>query len=261
MILSYMRNKVFEVEPMGSEGMAIRWRLVDSHLDMEIRMETRFPDLEITKVDVRIERSPHQECKAVEALAQKIVGVRIGGGLREIVIGLVGGKSGCGELTQGILDCCNGVILKPIRKDQLIAMVEELLKVQVRKWQRREVCLPCKVSVFQEGKDAGGTIRTLGGGGAFFEYPVPLFTGAMCRLRFTLPGTDRKVMVWSAVVVWTGKLNQKYSEGAGVRFLSIDREDQAAVDYFSSSGQGEEPGRDPGPGPARNGGEASPSGE
>ena len=111
MILSYTRNKEFDVEPMGADGLAVRWRLVDSHLDMEIRMEIRFPDLEITKIDVCIERSPHPECKAVEALSQKVVGVRIGGGLREIVIGLIGGGSGCGELTQGVLDCCNGVIL------------------------------------------------------------------------------------------------------------------------------------------------------
>jgi len=134
---------------------------------------------------------------------------------------------------------CDGIIFKPIRRDQLIAMVEELLKIQVRKWVRRKVRLPCKVTIFLEGEEGEGIIRTLGGGGAFFEYLAPLFTGDMCRIKFTLPETQREIMVWSAVVVWTGKLDEDGSEGSGVRFLTIDKEDQVEIDRFSTLGQNE----------------------
>jgi hypothetical protein len=35
----------------------------------------------------------------------------VGPGLRKIVQGLIGGSSGCAELTEGVLECCNAVIL------------------------------------------------------------------------------------------------------------------------------------------------------
>jgi len=37
--------------------------------------------------------------------------VRVGPGLRKIVQGVMGGPSGCTELTEGVMECCNAVIL------------------------------------------------------------------------------------------------------------------------------------------------------
>jgi len=111
MTLSFARNKVVEVEPLADDALSISWRLVDSLLQAEIAMKVRVPDLEIVEVDARISRSPHDTCAAAPELVKKMVGVRVGPGLRKIVRGLLGGASGCSEITEGVLECCNAVIL------------------------------------------------------------------------------------------------------------------------------------------------------
>jgi twitching motility two-component system response regulator PilH len=127
---------------------------------------------------------------------------------------------------------CDGIIFKPIRKDQLIAMVEGLLEIQGRNWERVEVSLPCMVTALLDGEHGEGTIHTLGGGGAFIECSFKLVPGDMCGLQFTFPGSDRKIMVWSAVAVWTGRLIENGPEGFGLRFLTIDKDDQEEIDNY-----------------------------
>ena len=48
---------------------------------------------------------------SAQELIQRAVGVRVGPGLRKIVRGLVGGSAGSPELTEGVLECANAVIL------------------------------------------------------------------------------------------------------------------------------------------------------
>jgi hypothetical protein len=111
MTLAYIRNKVVAVEPMEEGNLLITWRLVDSLTEAEIRMKVRLPDLEITEARSRLERSPHPECAAALDSVQKVVGVRVGPGLRKIVHGLMRGSAGCAELIEGILECANAAIL------------------------------------------------------------------------------------------------------------------------------------------------------
>jgi len=136
---------------------------------------------------------------------------------------------------------CDGIIFKPIRKDQLIAMVEEFLMVRGRSWERANLHLPCTVTALLDGEHGEGMVHTLGGGGTFVECSLHLVPGDMCGLQFTLPDRNRKIMIWSAVVVWTGKLTDDGPEGAGLRFLAIDRDDQAQIDEYTTgntNGQG-----------------------
>lgn len=111
MTLAFTRNKVVEVEPMGDGQLAVSWRLVDSLLEAGIRVKIRPPDLEITEVKTEVVRSAHPECVSAPDLIEKAVGVRVGPGMRKIVHGLMGGKAGCNELAEGVLECCNAVIL------------------------------------------------------------------------------------------------------------------------------------------------------
>jgi hypothetical protein len=111
MTLAFMRNKVVAVEPSGDGQLFVSWRLVDSLLEAAVRMKVRPPDLEITEVQAEVVRCAHSECFNAPKLTQKVVGVRVGPGMRKIVQGLMGGKEGCNELAEGILECCNGVIL------------------------------------------------------------------------------------------------------------------------------------------------------
>jgi len=109
--LAFMRNKVVEVEPLSEGELSVSWRLVDSLTEAEMRLKIQLPDLEIKEAEAHLERVPHLECSEAPALMRKVVGVRVGPGLRKIVQGLMGGSSGCAELTQGVLECCNAVIL------------------------------------------------------------------------------------------------------------------------------------------------------
>jgi hypothetical protein len=111
MILSFMRNKVVEVEPLAGGDLAVQWRLTDSLLDAEVRIRVRLPDLEIAEAEASVSRHPHGECVRAPELMRKAVGVRVGPGLRKIVDGLLGGADGCPELAEGILESCNAVVL------------------------------------------------------------------------------------------------------------------------------------------------------
>ena len=111
MTLSFMRNKVVEVEPLPENVLSVKWRLVDNLTEAEVNLKVRLPDLEITEAEARLDRSPHSECAKAPPTIKKIIGVRIGAGLRKIVEGLVGGPKGCSEFAEGILECCNAVIL------------------------------------------------------------------------------------------------------------------------------------------------------
>ncbi len=111
MTISFMRNKVVEVEPQADGTLSISWRLADSLTEMEMAVKIRPPDLEITEASARILRSPHGECASAPGSLQKIVGVRVGPGLRKIASGLLGGNTGCTELIEGVLECANAAIL------------------------------------------------------------------------------------------------------------------------------------------------------
>jgi hypothetical protein len=111
MTLAFMRNKVVEVEPLPGGMLSVSWRLVDSLTEAAIRLKFQPPDLEIKEAEARLERFPHPECSEAPKLIQKVIGVRVGPGLRKIVQGVMGGSSGCAELAEGVLECCNAIIL------------------------------------------------------------------------------------------------------------------------------------------------------
>ena len=111
MTLAFMRNKVVAVKPLSGGMLSVSWRLVDNLTEAEIRMKFQPPDLEIKEAEARLERFPHPECSEAPKLIQKVIGVRVGPGLRKIVQGIMGGSSGCAELAEGVLECCNAVIL------------------------------------------------------------------------------------------------------------------------------------------------------
>jgi len=111
MILSFLRNKVMDVQQEKGGSLRIFWRLTETFLDASLEMQVRLPDLEITGVWGKLQRAPHKECGSAAELLSKVVGVRVGPGLRKIVEGLIGGPAGCPELAEAVLECCNSVIL------------------------------------------------------------------------------------------------------------------------------------------------------
>lgn len=111
MTLTFLRNKVVEVEPLADGSLSVFWRLADTLTEIEIRTVFRLPDLEIISAEGRIARPPHPECLRAVPLLRKVVGIRVGPGVRKIVQGLLGGETGCREFAEGILESGNAVIL------------------------------------------------------------------------------------------------------------------------------------------------------
>ena len=123
----------------------------------------------------------------------------------------------------------DGVIFKPINRELLVTMVEQFLKVPVRHWRRADVALPC--TLIAEGVQSEGIIHSLSGGGAFIESVFPLVPGDIITLQFTYPGSKEK-MILGAAVIWTGVLVDSGPDGAGVRYLAIDPQEQVDIDNY-----------------------------
>jgi len=111
MTVAFMRNKMVEVEPLPAGDLAVHWRLSDDLIDVEMTLTFQLPDLEIVDAEARVRRSPHREGVRAGEVIRKMIGVRVGGGLRKIVRGLMGSDRGNVDLTEGVLECCNAVIL------------------------------------------------------------------------------------------------------------------------------------------------------
>jgi hypothetical protein len=111
MTIAFMRNKVVEVEPRADGGLDVYWRLSDDLMDLEITMTFEVPDLEIAAAGARVRRSVFDAGIDAGEAIRKVEGVRVGPGLRKIVRGLLGGEAGSVEMTEGVLECCNAVIL------------------------------------------------------------------------------------------------------------------------------------------------------
>lgn len=111
MTLRFLRNKVVEVEPMPDGQVAVSWRLTDDLLKAEVNITFQPPDLEITEAEARFDRFPRPEWSSAPELIKKVVGVRVGPGLRKIVPGFIGGENGCPALVHAVLEASNAVIL------------------------------------------------------------------------------------------------------------------------------------------------------
>ena len=128
---------------------------------------------------------------------------------------------------------CDGIIFKPIRRDQLLGLVDEYFGVSFRRWPRASVSIKCETNC--EGTVKEGTIISLGGGGVFLSGGPFFLRGDTCQLRFSLPGFTREVYVREALVVWSGQINGTGPEGAGLKFLTIPRDDQNSIDKYVTS--------------------------
>lgn len=111
MTVAFMRNKMVEVEPRSDGNLDVYWRLIDDLMDLEITLTVEVPDLEISAAGAKVRRSVFGAGIDAGEAIRRVEGVRVGPGLRKIVRGLLGGEGGSIEMTEGVLECCNAVIL------------------------------------------------------------------------------------------------------------------------------------------------------
>ena len=111
MTIRFLRNKVVEVSPQADGSLAVSWRQTDDLLKADVNICVQLPDLEIVAATAELSRLVPRAWSKADELIKKIEGVRIGGGLRKIVQGLLGGPQGCPVLVHAILESANAVIL------------------------------------------------------------------------------------------------------------------------------------------------------
>ena len=111
MTVRFLRNKVVELAPQPDGSLAVSWRLTDDLLKAEVNILVQPPDLEIVEAAAKLDRLVPPAWSSAPDLIKKIIGVRIGSGLRKIAQGLLGGPQGCPLLAQAVLESSNAVIL------------------------------------------------------------------------------------------------------------------------------------------------------
>jgi hypothetical protein len=138
MTIRFLRNKVVEVSPQANGDIAVSWRQTDDLLKAEVRLTVQLPDLEIVEATAELDRLVPRTWSNAGELIKKVEGVRIGGGLRKIVQGLLGGPQGCSLLVNAVLESANAVILhftRPVLQnsenlegDAMLASLKEMVK-------------------------------------------------------------------------------------------------------------------------------------
>ena len=144
-ILVFSRNRCTSVEQIDDNTMKSVCRLQDSTMDAKAEITVKLPDLEISSVRAEVNRSLQKECRKPMEVLQKIVGVRIGPGLKKIIKGLLGENFECGQITFMIEECCQAVILsftkeelkaRPDDVDESRAYYHDMVKKNIRLFNR-----------------------------------------------------------------------------------------------------------------------------
>jgi hypothetical protein len=107
----YSRNRATSVEQIDENTLTSTCRLQDSFTDAFVTIHVRLPELEIVEAAGGFSRYTHRVCQGAEKALEKVVGVRIGAGMKKIIRGLVAEVTDCGELAVLVEECCHAVIL------------------------------------------------------------------------------------------------------------------------------------------------------
>jgi CheY-like chemotaxis protein len=113
---------------------------------------------------------------------------------------------------------CSAFLLKPVRREDLISVVETILNEKQRSLPRALINLPVVVLINDRINDA--VVRSLSVTGAFIVMADPPKPGDQFEVSFSTPElfTDPPFRV---EVVWVGKKSEKSETGVGVRFLEM----------------------------------------
>ena len=123
-ILSFSRNRCTSVEIINDRAIRSSCRLQDTLTEAYVEITAQLPDLEITAVKGEVRRAHLMECLDSTEFLQKVIGVRIGPGMLEIINGILAENTECKELIFMVQECCHGVILS-LTKDILLKAPED----------------------------------------------------------------------------------------------------------------------------------------
>jgi hypothetical protein len=118
-ILCFSRNRSINVEQIDEQTMRSSCRLQDTLTDALVEVMVKIPDLEVIDVSGKIRRSAgKEEIQVLDAL-RKVIGIRVGPGMKKIIKGLIGESETEKQLGFMVEECCEAVILT-FTKDVLL---------------------------------------------------------------------------------------------------------------------------------------------
>jgi hypothetical protein len=110
-LLKYSRNRCTTVEQIDEHTLRSSCRLQDTLTEAFVEITVRLPDLEITGVKGDVYRSAQQGSRDPALRLKKVIGVRVGPGMRKIIKGMIGEETDTRQLAFMVEECCHGVIL------------------------------------------------------------------------------------------------------------------------------------------------------
>lgn len=114
-LLCFSRIRRTQVEKIDDTTLKVNCTLKDTLTDAFVEVTAKLPDLVITSIEGRVNRSPRKICENGSENLQRAVGVRIGAGMTEIINGSLRQAVPCQELIFMLEECCHGVILSLTR--------------------------------------------------------------------------------------------------------------------------------------------------
>lgn len=110
-LLCFSRNRCTGVEQLDEHTLRAYCRLQDSLMEAFVEITVRLPDLEIVGIKGDVPRSKDRMTFDEMESLQKVVGVRVGPGMKKIIKGLLGRGTVVKQLAFMVEECCHGVIL------------------------------------------------------------------------------------------------------------------------------------------------------
>lgn len=129
-ILKFSLNRCTSIEPAGPGLLRSTCRLQDTLTRAEVSLTVGTPGLEIRSARGFFEHAYLDPVEDLEERLQRVVGVRVGSGMRKIVRGLVGDAENLEQVVYLLEECCDGVILSLTRKVLSQAPDDEAGKVE-----------------------------------------------------------------------------------------------------------------------------------
>jgi len=123
-ILLFSRIRSTYVEPKSEEQLRAVCQLTDTLTEATVEVLVKTPELEIVDAKADIVRAVSRPKEDETQLAKKVIGIRIGPGMKKIIRGLIGEGDETKQLAFMIEECCNAVILS-FTKDVLLQRPED----------------------------------------------------------------------------------------------------------------------------------------
>ncbi|MFC1823458.1 hypothetical protein ACFL9T_12180 [Thermodesulfobacteriota bacterium] len=125
-ILVFSRNRSIAIEQIDEEAVRASCRLQDTLMDAYVEIMVKIPDLEIKSVNGKLYRSPKKEEIDIGETFKKVIGTRVGPGIKKIIKGFTGDSENEKQLAFMLEECCSGVILT-FTKEQMKKAPKDIL--------------------------------------------------------------------------------------------------------------------------------------